>query len=93
MGMMLKNLIHPYIQSTTVLCDMLQSISGVKELACAVVTNYVSLLRKDADNKLLYMLQRFFHLDYYGTLFMMPIRDADGDRILQIYSFSHLKIF
>ena len=22
MGMMLKNLVHPYIQSTTVLCDM-----------------------------------------------------------------------
>ena len=27
MGMMLKNLVHPYIQSTTVLCDILSAVT------------------------------------------------------------------
>ena len=28
MGMMLKNLVHPYIQSTTVLCDILKGLGN-----------------------------------------------------------------
>ena len=40
MGMMLKNLIHPYIQSTTVLCDIM---AGWNSEVCEVQTLAIAI--------------------------------------------------
>ena len=49
MGMMLKNLVHPYIQSTTVLCD----ISTIMKVIRLIVIGFWTLLTKASMSLLL----------------------------------------
>ena len=46
MGMMLENLVHPYIQSTTVLCDsiLLGAFPSLALLFCVTLHYYAKLL-------------------------------------------------